>query len=153
MEISVVVPAYNEESRIEASLRVIDTYLSGREHEIIVVDDSSVDDTVDTLNKLAAQIPSLKIIGHRPNRGKGYTVRQGVLEASGKLILMSDADLAAPIEELPKLEAAIKGGSGLAVGSREGAGAVREVHQSFLREVGGRGAQQDYSGFGRAGNP
>ncbi|MDO8588691.1 MAG: glycosyltransferase family 2 protein [Armatimonadota bacterium] len=140
MNLSVVIPAYNERVRIEDTLRSVQTYLSesGRSYEILVVNDGSTDGTLDVLRRLDSEISGLKVLSYEQNMGKGYAVRQGMLAASGELALLSDADLASPIEELPRLDAALSKGADVAVGSRAVTGSVREVHQSFIRETGGR---------------
>lgn len=138
--ISIVVPAYNEESRIRASLEQIEAYLSasGREHEIIAVNDGSVDGTLTILEELQLSGMPLVIVGYERNRGKGYAVRQGMLAASKDLALMTDADLAAPIDQLPKLENALEQGFDIALGSREAEGALLPVRQPVYRQYGGR---------------
>lgn len=120
IEISVVIPAYNEESRLPTTLESIHGFLSGtgRQFEILVVDDGSVDSTVDYVKSFSQERPQVRIISYKPNRGKGHAVRTGVLAAAGELVLFDDADGSSPIEELPKLEAAIATGADIAIGSR-----------------------------------
>ncbi|MDO8681997.1 MAG: glycosyltransferase [Armatimonadota bacterium] len=140
LALSVVTPAYNEETRIGDSIRAIAAYLSQNTpaYEIIVVNDGSSDSTLEILQKLHGEIARLTILTYSQNMGKGYAVRQGMLAAKGDWVLMTDADLAAPIEELPKLEEALRNGADLAVGSRATVGSVREIHQPFYRELGGQ---------------
>src|SRR5437016_3273288 len=101
--VSIVVPAFNEASRIAESIRKIDAFAreSTLPLELIVVDDGSVDQTAEIVRQLG--IKGLRLIRNLENHGKGYTVRQGVLSASGEYVLFTDADLSAPIEELNKL--------------------------------------------------
>ena len=117
IRLSIVVPAYNEEHRIEASLRKIRTYAEAQPYslEVIVVDDGSTDATA----AVVAKFPEVRYIHLEPNHGKGYAVRHGALEASSNLVLFTDADLSAPIEEADKLLAALdSSGAAAAVGSR-----------------------------------
>src|SRR5438477_4847723 len=101
--LSVVIPAYNESSRLPATLTKVMKYLEGFGHsyEVLVVDDGSEDDTCNVVDKLAAQYAHLRVI-RNPHRGKGYAVRTGMLGATGRFILYSDADFSAPIEEVEK---------------------------------------------------
>lgn len=103
--ISIVIAAYNEETRIGDTLRRIHQYVSERQlnHEIIVVDDGSVDGTTSLVKGLAEEIPALRVISYGTNRGKGYALRTGVLASQGEMVLVSDADLSTPIEELEVL--------------------------------------------------
>jgi glycosyltransferase involved in cell wall biosynthesis len=140
-ELSVVIPAYNEATRIAAPLRRLASHLAA-EHpasEIVVVDDGSTDDTVRTVTAIGAELAvPLRVLPGAANRGKGHAVRRGMLEARGTLVLMTDADLSTPIEELAKLLAAVRAGADVAIGSRKMAGAVIEEHQPALREAMGR---------------
>ena len=140
-ELSVVVPAFNEAARIAGPLRRVDRHLAAHHprSELIVVDDGSTDDTAGVVARLAAELAvPVKIIGDGPNRGKGHAVRRGMLAARGESVLMTDADLSTPIEELDKLYAAIRQGADVAIGSRKMAGAVIEERQPILRESMGR---------------
>jgi dolichyl-phosphate beta-glucosyltransferase len=103
--ISIIIPAYNEENRIISSLFRIKEYFKNHDinYEIFVVDDGSTDDTKRISKDLIQDIPHLKVISYNPNRGKGYALRQGVLASKGEVILLTDADLSTPIEELSKL--------------------------------------------------
>lgn len=103
--ISVIVAAYNEEKRIIPSLLAIRDYFTAREtdYEIIVVDDGSRDGTRTVATREITEIPALKVIGYDMNMGKGYALRTGVLSSTGDFVLLSDADLSTPIEELSKL--------------------------------------------------
>jgi dolichyl-phosphate beta-glucosyltransferase len=134
--LSVVVPAYNERARLPPTLHKIGTFLAGRPHEIVVVDDGSTDDTAGAVRE--AGIAGLVLLRNEGNRGKGYSVRRGMLAARGARRLMTDADLSTPIEELPRLEHALEGGVQIAIGSRALAGARIEVRQPWYRENMGR---------------
>jgi glycosyltransferase involved in cell wall biosynthesis len=132
--LSVVIPAYNEERRLPATLAAIGAYLRQQPYtsEVIVVDDGSSDATA----TLAERTPSVTTL-RRDHRGKGFAVRAGALAAQGDFILLCDADLAVPIEEWPKLRAYFDEGFDLVIGSREGAGASREG-EPWYRHVMGR---------------
>jgi dolichyl-phosphate beta-glucosyltransferase len=135
--LSVVIPAFNEEARLPATLARLDAYLGPRAvpYELLVVDDGSTDATAQVARAAAGPVELLR---HTPNRGKGYAVRAGMLAARGERRLMTDADLSTPIEELARLEAALARGYDVAIGSRAVAGARIEVHQPFYREAMGR---------------
>jgi glycosyltransferase involved in cell wall biosynthesis len=141
LDLSVVVPAYNEAARIAEPLERVARHLAARHprSEIVVVDDGSTDDTVGVVERLrpALGLP-VTILRSRENRGKGHAVRTGMLAARGALVLMTDADLSTPIDELEKLVAALRGGVEIAIGSRKMEGAVIEEHQPILREAMGR---------------
>ena len=135
--LSIVIPAYNEADRILTSLEAICNYICGKAFaiEILVVDDGSTDTTVAVVSAL----PGVRVISNERNRGKGYSVRRGVLEARGELVLFTDADLSAPIEEADKLLAAMESsGADAVVGSRALQRELIGVHQSPFREWGGR---------------
>ena len=136
--VSIVVPAFNEAHRISGSVKKIETFArrSSLVLELIVVDDGSSDDTAEIVRSLA--VKGLRLIRNHENHGKGYTVRQGVLAASGKYVLFTDADLSAPIEELDKLlDVALREGADVVIGSRNVDRAYIEKHQSRVRELGG----------------
>ena len=136
--VSIVVPAFNEARRIAETVRKIDDFIrrSPLALELIVVDDGSTDNTAEIVREFPAK--GLRLIQNKKNHGKGYTVRQGVLAASGKYVLFTDADLSAPIEELTKLlEIAIGDGIDVVIGSRSLDRRYIEKHQSRLRELGG----------------
>jgi len=136
--VSIVVPAFNEASRIGESLRKIEAFLERMpwRAEILVVDDGSGDKTSEVVR--AMQIPRLRLISNSVNHGKGYAVKCGVLESIGEYVLFTDADLSAPIEEAEKLLAAAEsGGADIVIGSRAVDRSYIEKHQSRGREVGG----------------
>ena len=118
--LSAVIPAYNEEKRIGTTLKRIGEYLLKKDYlyEIIVVDDGSVDGTCRLVGEIAEQIPCIRLLINGVNRGKGYSVRKGILSSRGQLIIFSDADLSTPIEELDKLKMWIERGYNVAIGSR-----------------------------------
>ncbi|MFN7016101.1 MAG: dolichyl-phosphate beta-glucosyltransferase [Fimbriimonadales bacterium] len=138
--LSVVIPAYNEETRIERTLQRIVEYLNGRgeTYEILVVSDGSTDATESLVQRFAATHPQVQLLAYQPNRGKGYAVRYGILRARGERVLFSDADLATPIEELEKLEPYLDRGYSIAIGSRPLRESQLVVRQPFYREIAGR---------------
>jgi dolichyl-phosphate beta-glucosyltransferase len=136
--LSIVIPAYNEASRLPPTLRRIRDYLDGRpdSYEILVVDDGSSDGTAEAARD--AKCPGLQIVRTEPNRGKGHAVRRGMLLAGGDRRLMTDADLSTPIEDLEKLQQRLVLGYDIAIGSRALPGADVQVHQPWYRENAGR---------------
>lgn len=124
--LSVVIPAYNESARLPSTLAKVMEYLEGRDYsyEVLVVDDGSDDNTCDVIEKVASEHPHLQVV-RNPHRGKGYAVRTGMLRATGRFVLYSDADFSAPIEEVEKLLPYLESKYDIAMGSREGAGAAR----------------------------
>ena len=137
---SIVIPAYNEAARIEATLDRVLAYIAEQkwEAEVLVVNDGSSDATRDIVQRYAAAHRCLRLIENPGNRGKGFSVRNGMLQAQGELLLFSDADLASPIEESEKLFAAIRAGAAVAVGSRWLDPSLQTVRQPFYRRVLGR---------------
>jgi dolichyl-phosphate beta-glucosyltransferase len=136
--LSVVVPCYNEERRLVEGLAALTTYLKGRRpYEILVVDDGSRDGTLALARSQADRDPAIRVLGLPRNRGKGAVVREGMLAARGSRILMTDVDLSSPIDELPKLDAALDRAD-VAIGSRALAASSIEVRQSGRRENLGR---------------
>jgi glycosyltransferase involved in cell wall biosynthesis len=140
--ISVVIPAYNEESRLPATLRSVVSFLRAgpwASWEVLIVNDGSRDATAAVAGEAAAANPCVRLLNNPGNRGKGYSVRRGMLEARGDWVLFSDADLSAPIEELNTLiDAAAKQGAAVAIGSRALDRGLIQVHQSRFRENAGR---------------
>lgn len=136
-EISIIIAAYNEESRLPASLNKINGYLTARNilAEIIVVDDGSSDGTAASVKVLADSIPGLRLIRYNKNSGKGYALRTGVLASQGQLVLLSDADLSTPIEELDTLmKFIVEDTFHVAIGSRALALSRIEESQPWWRQ-------------------
>ena len=117
---SIVIPAYNESARIGPALvEVLRTLDEKRwDAEVLVVNDGSSDDTAAIVQGFAAKDNRVRLIQNPSNRGKGYSVRNGILQAQGEVVMFTDSDLSAPIEEAPLLFAAIAGGADIAIGSR-----------------------------------
>jgi glycosyltransferase involved in cell wall biosynthesis len=139
--LSLVIPTYNEEKRIPTTLDIVTDYLAKQEYtsEVIVVDDGSTDDTRSVVRSFMAQRekdPVVRLI-ENDHRGKGYTVRTGMLSGEGKYILFTDADLATPISEVGKMIGSLQAGSDIAIGTREGIGAER-LNEPFHRHLMGR---------------
>jgi glycosyltransferase involved in cell wall biosynthesis len=136
--LSIVIPAFNEELRLPTSLERIAEYIrnSGRDTEVIVVDDGSRDRTAAVAESFRDRIPQLRVVPNGRNRGKGFSVRHGMLEARGELVLFSDADLSAPIEEADKLIAALET-CDVAIGSRALDRSLIAIHESLFREFAG----------------
>jgi dolichyl-phosphate beta-glucosyltransferase len=145
--LSIVIPAYNEAARIRASLQTAADYLatSAPDAEILVVDDGSADGTAALVEAFAASRPpgvppTVRLLKNGRNRGKGYSIKHGVLLAGGDLVLTSDADFSTPIAELPLLLRPVETeGYGIAIGSRALAESRVEIHQAAWREAMGRG--------------
>ena len=137
-ELSIVIPAYNEQRRLPETLRRVRAYLEARraDAEVIVVDDGSRDATAALVEARRGEFPGLRLVSNGVNRGKGYSVRHGMREARGRIVLFTDADLSAPIEEADKLLAAMRDHE-VAIGSRGVDRSLIEVHQSPLRELAG----------------
>ncbi|MBW8877075.1 MAG: glycosyltransferase family 2 protein [Acidobacteria bacterium] len=138
VDLTVVVPAYNEEGRLEPGLRRALEYLArrGRPFELLVVDDGSRDGTAAVADAFAAQ--GVRVLRHERNRGKGAAVRTGVVASRGERVLISDADFSTPIEEVEKLEARLGDGTPLVIGSRGVDSSQVRQHQPFYREMMGR---------------
>lgn len=140
MDLSIIIPAYNEERRIGETLQAILAYLAQQPYsvEIIVVDDGSEDGTVEVVSPFCGQYPRVQVLRNGRNRGKGFSVRRGFLHAQGTHLIFSDADLSTPIEELEKLLAALHAPCEIAIGSRALPDSCIEVHQPWYRENMGR---------------
>jgi len=140
LDLSIVIPAFNEERRLPKAIERIGSYLSARplQAEILVVDDGSSDATPKLIESYREKYPGLRLIANGRNRGKGFSVRHGMLEARGEIALFTDADLSTPIEEADKLLAALReNGFDAAIGSRALDRSLIEVHQSAFREWAG----------------
>ncbi len=140
--ISIIIPAFNEQVRLPDTLRRVEQYLQETAwefHEILVVDDGSTDGTVEAAMEFANANPNIRVLRNPGNRGKGYSVRHGMLDAKGEWRLFSDADLSTPIEELEKLWCAVAAGNDeIAIGSRALDRSLIGIHQPGFRETMGR---------------
>jgi glycosyltransferase involved in cell wall biosynthesis len=137
-DLSIIIPSYNEELRLPATLERIAAYLldSGRAAEVLVVDDGSKDGTAAVAEYFRIKIPTLRVVSNGVNRGKGYSVRHGMQEARGRIALFTDADLSAPIEEAGKLIDALDTHD-VAIGSRAMDRSLISVRESPFREFAG----------------
>lgn len=139
LEVSVVIPAYNEEAVIRSTVEDVDRYFSERRvtHEIVVVDDGSTDRTVELVRDAARRIPGVRLLASR-HAGKGQAVKQGMLGAAGSQILFMDADSSTRIQEWGKFSPWIRDGYEVVIGSRKMPGAMVTRHQPPLREAMGK---------------
>ncbi|MGA8212363.1 MAG: dolichyl-phosphate beta-glucosyltransferase [Candidatus Sulfotelmatobacter sp.] len=139
---SIVIPAYNEGERLGATLEKVLAYVRlqgwNAEVEVIVVNDGSSDNTAALVRGFAERNPILRLVENPGNRGKGYAVRNGMLNARGEVVVFSDADLSSPIEEMPKLLAALAAGADIAIGSRWLRTELQTRRQSLHRQLFGR---------------
>jgi len=137
---SIVIPAYNEAGRIPATLQaVVECVRQNRwSAEIIVVNDGSTDATAEVVQHIARSAPELRLIENPGNRGKGYSVRAGLLQAFGEIVMFTDADLSAPMEEAQGLFDAIANGADIAIGSRWLETKRQTIRQPFYRRFFGR---------------
>jgi dolichyl-phosphate beta-glucosyltransferase len=140
MYLSIVIPAYNEEGRIGTSLTEIYSFLKKRNYdfEIIVVDDGSKDKTLNLLSEYSQNIPNLIVLKNESNQGKGFSVKKGVLNSKGDIILYTDADLSTPIGELDKLIYWLDEGYPISIGSRDLPESQVNRHQAWYRELMGK---------------
>lgn len=139
--LSIVIPAYNESLRVGKTLEEVRNYAASKpfETEFILVDDGSTDGTLKIFQDFHSLWPGARVLCNDVNRGKGYSVRRGVLKARGAVILFTDADLSAPIEEADKLLAALESSAAdAAIGSRALDRKLIGVHQPWRREYAGR---------------
>ena len=134
---SIIVPAYNESARIGGTLERILEHLKGQEWsaEIVVVNDGSRDDTTEVVCRFAAEHPQVRLIENPGNQGKGFAVRNGMLNARGRVLLFTDADLSSPISEASKLFTALEKGADVAIGSRWLDPLLQFQRQSLKRQV------------------
>ena len=137
---SIIIPAYNESARLGATLDRVLRHVSEQhwDAEVIVVNDGSRDDTAEMVFARARSHPALRLVENPGNRGKGYSVRHGMLKAQGEIRLFTDADLSSPIEEANKLFSAIEAGADVAIGSRWLQPDTQAQRQSVLRQFYGR---------------
>lgn len=137
---SIVIPAYNERARLGASLDKVLTYIraQGWNAEVLVVNDGSRDNTAEIIQTFSIKNPIVRLLENPGNRGKGYSVRNGMLNAKGKILLFSDADLSSPIEEASKLLDALNEGADIAIGSRWLRAETQTQRQPLHRQLFGR---------------
>jgi dolichyl-phosphate beta-glucosyltransferase len=140
-ELSVVVPVFNEQRIIRETVRRIGAYFDfiGQAGEILIVNDGSTDRTAAALEGAPhGTLSTLRVLTAKTNSGKGFAVRRGALEARGRQILVTDADLSTPLKEVEKLQAALAAGADVAIGSRAIPRKEADVQQSFKRHLSGR---------------
>jgi dolichyl-phosphate beta-glucosyltransferase len=139
--LSVVIPAYKERERIGQNLLEIEKFFSNKDYvyEIVVVVDGSPDNTAEVASNYASQIKNLRVINNSTNHGKGYVVKQGLLEAKGKYVVFLDADGSTSITHVEKFLPELEKGMDVVIGSRKIAGSFVQVHQPKYREIMGEG--------------
>jgi len=137
---SIIIPAYNESARVGATLKRVLAYATeqGWDAEVIAVDDGSRDNTAEVVRRIAQHDTRLRLLQNPGNRGKGYSIRNGMLHGQGEILLFSDADLSSPIEEANKLFAAIAEGADIAIGSRWLRSNLQTQRQPIYRQLFGR---------------
>lgn len=137
---SIIIPAYNEHSRIPATLDAVLTAVRshGWNAEILVVNDGSTDNTAEIVREFSRHAPEVHLLENPGNHGKGYSVRNGILQARGEIIMFTDSDLSAPIEEADRLFAAIAQGADIAIGSRWLESGRQTQRQPLYRQFFGR---------------
>ncbi|PIS39782.1 MAG: hypothetical protein COT33_00255 [Candidatus Nealsonbacteria bacterium CG08_land_8_20_14_0_20_38_20] len=141
MYLSVIIPVYNEEKRLPKTLKETNDYL-GRQnynYEIIVVNNGSKDRTVEVVKNLMAEIKNLRLIDNKENPGKGFAVKQGMLEAKGDYRVFTDADNSTSIDQLAKMPPWFEKGYDVVIGSRDIRGAVLDPPQPWQRRMTGEG--------------
>jgi dolichyl-phosphate beta-glucosyltransferase len=139
-ELSIVIPCYNEEQRLPRTIEQVEHYLAGKgvSYELILVDDGSSDGTRKIMDAAAERNPAVRLEALSQNRGKGRALAEGVAAARGAEILVTDADLSTPIEEIDKLRAELGKGAGVAIASRALKGSRVEVSQPIYRVLMGK---------------
>lgn len=137
---SIVIPAYNESARIPATLESVVTCIREKQWpaEVIVVNDGSTDSTAQIVRNFAERAPEVRLLENPGNHGKGYSVRSGILQAHGEIVMFTDSDLSAPIEEAERLFAAIANGADIAIGSRWLESGRQTARQPLYRQFFGR---------------
>ena len=138
--LSIVIPAFNESARIEQTLGRVMECVEARswDAEVLVVDDGSSDGTAEIVERWMQRFARLHLVRNPGNRGKGYSVRNGLLQAAGDVVMFTDADLSAPMEEAERLMAAIEDGADVAIGSRWLDRTRQTIHQPLYRRFFGR---------------
>ncbi|MCL5667246.1 MAG: glycosyltransferase family 2 protein [Patescibacteria group bacterium] len=138
-KLSIVIPAYNEEQRIEHTLRDVAEFLKTQNfnYEILVVNDGSKDNTAEVVRNLEQSIPKLRLVDNKENHGKGWVTKQGMLEAAGDVRLFMDADNSTKVEEILKMLPLFEQGYDIVIGSRRIVGSKIAVHQPWIRDFQG----------------
>lgn len=133
--VSIILPAYNEGAAVRAALERAIAFIDRRgiDAEIIVVNDGSTDDTLQQAEEFAGPESRVRVISHSPNRGKGYAVKRGMLEAKGEYRVFLDVDMATPVEEIDRMLPLLDEGADLVIGSRHLRESVIEAPQRFIR--------------------
>lgn len=137
MYLSIIIPAYNEEKRIGKTISAINEYLQKQNYayEIIVSDDGSKDNTVKLVKNLGEKVENLRVIDNKENHGKGYVVRQGIMEAKGEYRLFMDADNATSVDQVENLLPFFKDGYDVVIGDRDLKESEIEKHQPRFKEI------------------
>lgn len=137
---SIVIPAFNESGRIPATLESILACIRSRgwQAEVIVVNDGSTDSTAQVVREIARRAPEVRLVENPANHGKGYSVRNGMMQAQGEVVMFTDSDLSAPIEEAELLFDAIQKGADIAIGSRWLERGRQTHRQPLYRQIFGR---------------
>src|SRR5690242_13799343 len=138
--LSIVIPCYNEQDRLPATVDAIKAYMSARgtDYELILSDDGSVDRTEDVIKGSMDGAANVHAVRLPRNRGKGRALAEGVAATRGDRVLLTDADMSTPIDELPKLEAKLDAGAGVAIASRAVKGSQIVIHQPVYRVLMGK---------------
>jgi dolichyl-phosphate beta-glucosyltransferase len=138
--LSVVIPCYNEQARLPATVEAIKRYMAERgiEYELILSDDGSRDSTYEVIARAMEGAPQVRAVRLPQNRGKGRALAEGVAVTTGDRVLLTDADLSTPIEELPKLEGPLDAGAGVAIASRSVKGSQIAISQPIYRVIMGK---------------
>jgi dolichyl-phosphate beta-glucosyltransferase len=137
---SIIIPAYNESARIPATLESVVACIRERgwPAEVVVVNDGSTDSTAQLVRDFGSRAPEVRLLENPGNRGKGFSVRAGILQAQGEIVMFTDSDLSAPIEEAERLFAAISSGADIAIGSRWLESGRQTHRQPLYRQLFGR---------------
>lgn len=138
--LSVIIPVYNEENRLNKTLEEADAYLKTQSYsyEIVVVNDGSQDNTVQLVEKAKLKIANLRLLDNQENHGKGFVVKQGMTEVLGQYRLFSDADNSVSINQIEKIWPVLEQGYKVVIGSRTIKGAVISPSQPWLRRLVGK---------------
>lgn len=138
--LSIVIPCYNEQDRLPATVDAIKAYMAtrGGDYELILADDGSVDRTEEVIKRAMDGAANVRAVRLPQNRGKGRALAEGVAMSKGDRVLLTDADLSTPIDELPKLEARLDAGAGVAIASRALRGSEIAIHQPVYRVLMGK---------------